>query len=302
MEDAAADFLCLNRTRCLLRSFPFDVMTPKRRVCPGLEPRVAGKVRRFLPPLFALLAAILAAAPALFAQADSKPNPYATSADVGEGATSFRHHCAGCHGPQGRGGRSPDLTAAELNHGDSAGALFQTVRFGVAGTEMSGTRFPDKRVWQIVAYLQSLRRRVSQANVRGDRLRGKALFDGKGGCASCHWVNGKGGRLGPELSRIGAGRSLDGLRSALVDPNEDVAPAYWQWKIVDKDGNETRGIRLHEDNFSIRLLESNERLVSIDKQSLQEIQRQRVSAMPDYGETLSAKELDDLIAYLYSLR
>lgn len=167
---------------------------------------------------------------------------------------------------------------------------------------MSGTRFPDKRVWQIVAYLQSLRKRTSRPNLRGDRLRGKALFEGKGGCVTCHWVNGKGGRSGPELSRIGAGRSLDGLRVALVDPGEDVAPAYWQWRIVDKDGKEIRGIRLHEDNFSIRLLDSNENLVSVDKQSLHEIQRQRTSAMPSYAGTLSARELDDLVAYLYSLR
>jgi len=241
-------------------------------------------------------------APGVHAQSNGEANSYATSADVGEGATAFRYHCAGCHGPQGSGGRAPDLKAAELHNGGTAEALFQTVRFGIAGTEMSGTRFPDKRVWQIVAYLQSLRRQVAQPMVRGDRLRGKALFEGKGGCTSCHWVDGKGGRLGPELTRIGAGRSLDGLRLALVDPNEDVAPAYWQWKIVDKDGNVTNGIRLHEDNFSIRLLDSNENLVSIDKQGLHQIQRQRVSAMPSYGDNLNTNELDDLVAYLYSLR
>ena len=54
--------------------------------------------------------------------------------------------------------------------------------------------------------------------------------------------------------------------------------------------------------FSIRLLDSNENLVSVDKQSLHEIQRQRVSSMPGYADTLSAGELDDLVAYLHSLR
>jgi putative heme-binding domain-containing protein len=222
--------------------------------------------------------------------------------DVAEGATAFRNHCAGCHGPNGSGGRAPDLTAAGLYHGDNAEALFQTVRLGIPGTEMSGTRFPDKRVWQIVAYLQSLRRRVSEPKIRGDRKLGQVLFEGKGGCVDCHWVHGKGGRLGPELSRIGAGRSLDGLRSALLDPNADVAPEYWQWKLVSASGKEIRGIRLHEDNFSIRLLDSDENFVSVDKQDLRQIQRQRVSAMPGYGDVLNAKELDDLIAYLHSLR
>lgn len=277
-------------------------MTVKGRVCPGFRIWVAGKVCRALPAPLLLLLAVIAAAPILSAQPDSKTNPYTTAADVAEGATSFRNHCAGCHGPEGRGGRAPELTAVEMHHGDSAEALFRTVRFGVSGTEMSGTRFPDKRVWQIVSYLQSLRKQPSRVDVRGDRLRGKALFEGKGGCANCHWVNGKGGRLGPELSRIGAGRSLEGLRAALVEPNEEIAPAYWQWKLVDKDGKEIRGIRLHEDNFSIRLLDSNENLVSVDKQSLHEIQRQRVSSMPSYADTLTARELDDLVAYLHSLR
>jgi putative heme-binding domain-containing protein len=302
VEDPAADFICLSPTRRLLRSVLFETMTAMGRVYPGTRNRAAGRFCRFRRAGLALFAAVLAAAPVLSAQSSGGTNPYAASSDVAEGSTSFRNHCAGCHGPQGRGGRAPDLTAVELHHGDSAEALFQTVRFGVAGTEMSGTRFPDKRVWQIVAYLQSLRKRTSRPNLRGDRLRGKALFEGKGGCVTCHWVNGKGGRSGPELSRIGAGRSLDGLRVALVDPGEDVAPAYWQWRIVDKDGKEIRGIRLHEDNFSIRLLDSNENLVSVDKQSLHEIQRQRTSAMPSYAGTLSARELDDLVAYLYSLR
>lgn len=302
MEDAAADFICLSPTRCLLRSFPVEAMTAKGRVCPDSRGRAAVSVCWFAAAWFVVFVAAIAAAPGLLAQSNSETNPFATSADVAEGSTSFRNHCAGCHGPAGRGGRAPDLTAVELHHGDSAKALFQTVRFGVPGTEMSGTRFPDKRVWQIVSYLQSLRKQTSRPNLRGDRLRGKELFEGRGGCANCHWVNGKGGRLGPELSRIGAGRSLDGLRVALIDPNEEVSPAYWQWRLVDKDGKEIRGIRLHEDNFSIRLLDSNENLVSVDKQSLQEIQRQRVSAMPGYSETLSAKELDDLVAYLYSLR
>lgn len=234
-------------------------------------------------------------------QPADKANPYATSADLAEGAVAFRHHCAACHGPQGQGGRSPDLTAVELHHGDTNEALFRTVRFGVSGTEMSGTRFPDKRVWQIVAYLQSLRSHPTEIDVPGDPVRGKALFDGKGGCKSCHWVQGSGGRLGPELTRIGAGRSLDGLRLALVNPDADVSPDYWQWKVVDKDGKEIAGIRLGEDNFSLRLLDSNENLVSVDKQSLVRIQRQSVSSMPSY-ESLSEKDLDDLVAYLHSLR
>lgn len=248
-----------------------------------------------------LLLALAAVLPAT-AAAQATGGGDATPADVAEGETNFRHHCAACHGANGHGGEAPDLTVAQLHRGDSDEALFRTIRFGIPGTEMPGTRFPDNRVRQVIAYLRSVRRAARPLDVPGDPGRGKALFEGAGGCLTCHWVRGKGGRSGPELSRIGAARSLAGLRSSLLDPNADLDDTYWQWEAVDKDGNRIRGIRLSEDIFSIRILDSGGNLLSIDKDDVTDIRLLEESSMPSYREALNAAEIDDLVAYLHSLR
>ena len=273
-----------------------------RKNPPNLSAGVRRAVRASTVWAAGLILLLLVAPSGLEAQPRGRASDDSTAADIAEGARSFPFHCSGCHGPAGSGGQAPDLTAADLRHGDNDAALFQTIRFGIPGTEMGGMRFPDSRVWQVIAYLRSLRRAREPLEVPGNAARGEALFVGKGGCVACHWVKGTGGRRGPELTRIGASRSLDGLRLALLDPDRDVDPAYWQWKLVDKAGKVTTGIRLAEDTFSIRLLDSSENLVSHDKDQLQQIQRQRVSSMPSYAGTMSAAELDDLVAYLHSLR
>lgn len=246
-----------------------------------------------------LLTLLLALPAAGLAQATAAaPTP----ADIAEGETNFRHHCAACHGSGGHGGDAPDLTVSQLHRGDSDEALFRTIRFGIPGTAMPGTRFPDSRVRQVIAYLRSVRQAAKPLNVPGDPGRGKGIFEGKGGCLNCHWLNGKGGRSGPELTRVGVARSLAGLQASLLDPNADLDSAYWQWEAVGKDGNVIRGIRLSEDTFSIRILDSRDNLVAIDKDQVTGIRLREESSMPSYRAALSATEIDDLVAYLHSLR
>ena len=57
----------------------------------------------------------------------------------------------------------------------------------------------------------------------GDPVAGKALFEGRGGCLSCHAIGGRGGKAGPDLSWIGVVRSRESLRRVLIDPS---APAH----------------------------------------------------------------------------
>src|ERR1700674_1021621 len=63
----------------------------------------------------------------------------------------------------------------------------------------------------------------------GDPARGKAIYEGKGDCASCHRINGVGGRLGPDLSDIGVprggGRGGGGGGGAAPAGGKQAAPA-----------------------------------------------------------------------------
>ncbi len=166
---------------------------------------------------------------------------------------------------------------------------------------MPATGFPPEQIWQLVAFLRSLSGRESLQFAAGNPAKGKKLFYGKSGCSQCHWMNGRGGRWGPGLSDIGARRSSKHLRDSLLHPNAVVDPRYWQLKVVDQDGNVVLSFRLHEDTFSVRVLDMEENLRSLSKRNLRRIQISKKSSMPSYERILTESELNDLVAYLSSL-
>ena len=99
----------------------------------------------------------------------------------------------------------------------------------------------DTQAGTVVAYLRNMAtiRRWRGADVLrgvGDAARGKALFEGKGQCATCHRVNGKGPRLAPDLSDVGATRPLPELHQALLDPNATMRAGNRSFRAVTKDG------------------------------------------------------------------
>jgi hypothetical protein len=61
-------------------------------------------------------------------------------------------------------------------------------------------------------------------------------------------------------------------------------------------------MRLNEDDISIQLRDANDNLRSFLKENLREIRHDKPSLMPSYGALLSRKEIEDLVAYLSSLR
>ncbi len=115
-------------------------------------------------------------------------------------------------------------------------------------------------------------------------------------------VGGAGGRLGPDLSDIGWRRSPGHLRSSILRPNEDIDRKYWSVQIIDGSGQAISGIRLNEDSYSIQIMDMRENLLSLWKSDLKELKQTKRSWMPGFEQAFSPSELEDLVAYLYSLR
>ena len=105
----------------------------------------------------------------------------------------------------------------------------------------------------------------------GDAGRGKALFDGKGACGTCHRVNGKGPRVAPDLSDIGGARSPAQLYRSLTDPVTQMMPINRPVRILTRDGRTIRGRRINEDTFTVQLIDEQERLLSLDKADIREL-------------------------------
>jgi cytochrome c oxidase cbb3-type subunit III len=232
-----------------------------------------------------------------------KENPHTTPADLKNGQQLFLGQCARCHGPKGEGGRGAVLAQPRLRHAPDDEALFLVIRDGIRGTEMPpGYAVDTLETWQIAAYVRSLGRTAPEA-VPGDPKRGQELYQAKGHCARCHIISGQGGGLGPELTEIASRRSAAHLRAAVLDPESTLPEGFLQVRLVTKEGRHITGVRLNEDTFSIQVMDLNAGLHSFLKEDLKDLQRDTgKSPMPSFRSALSASEVDDLIAYLVSLR
>ena len=257
---------------------------------------------RQLPQAIVVLAILVTPAAAQVTE-----NPFATGIDRRAGENGFRVHCSLCHGYDAEGGpetSGPDLTTGRFRHASTLQGLFDVIRDGVEGTAMLGINpdVPDRLVWQIITYLDTLSPNPADTELPGQASRGRALFAEKGNCQSCHMVAGTGGRRGPDLSRIGERRTPDELEMDLVAPDQEVDPRWWTVRATRPDGSVVEGLRLGEDTFTLRLLDDDERLWSLAKRELRDYQADKTSTMPSATETLSPEEIDDLVAYLFSLR
>jgi putative heme-binding domain-containing protein len=233
-------------------------------------------------------------------------NPFEQDSKAAEsGRLGFRIYCSGCHGLKGQGGRSgPDLTRGSYSAGDTDGALFQTIRDGVAGTAMPkfGDDFSADMTWQLVAYIRSMAHPDATPSV-GDPASGEKLFWGKGACGQCHRVGNKGTSLGPDLTRAGRQRSVAYLRESVVTPNADITPGYETITVITRDGLKIVGVARGYDNFSAQLVDMAGKYYSFDKDSVRSISRDDKSLMPEtYAGTFSAAELNDLLAYMTTLK
>ena len=223
------------------------------------------------------------------------------SADLAVGKKIFESQCALCHGQTGTGGRGPSLNRPALHKAPDDEALRRVISDGI-NPEMPGAwQLTAHEVASVAAYVRSLGK-VPPEKLAGDAARGAALYASKG-CANCHIVSGKGEGVGPELSDIGARRNSAFLRQALLQPAASLPEGFLYVDAVTASGATIRGIRVNEDSFTIQLKDMRGQFHSFRKSDLKELRRlKNESPMPSYASSLGAGELDDLLAYLASLR
>jgi cytochrome c oxidase cbb3-type subunit III len=230
---------------------------------------------------------------ALLAQGDS---------GLQQGRALFRSNCAFCHGMTATGGRGPNLVSAPLSHGETDDSIKRVIRIGVPGTTMPAfSDFTEEELSNIIEYLRSLSKgAVRQQNVPGDAKAGRQVYESNG-CAGCHRIDGQGSIFGPELSRIGAARSVEYIHDSIVNPSADIPEAFEGITVVTKDNKTIRGVRINEDTFTVQLRDQAQKIRMFSKAELTRITYEKTSLMPPY-KSLSDSQLQDLVAYLVTLR
>ncbi len=251
------------------------------------------------------------------AEGPPRPRPLAapTADEIAAGQRLFAAQCTRCHGQDGAGGSGPSLGVPRLRRAPDDTALVAVIMDGVPGTAMAAAwQLSDAEVVLVAAYVRSLGRHTREA-VAGDAARGRAIYEGKGGCAACHMVGGKGRGLGPELSEVGAQRGAEHLRQSLVEPAADFPhrtvpyeptaySAYRLVRAVPTSGAPVVGFAVNEDTFTLQLRDASGALHSLRKADLARVEKDASAStlMPSYKTVLTESEIQDLVAFLASLR
>jgi putative heme-binding domain-containing protein len=126
-------------------------------------------------------------------------------------------------------------------------------------------------------------------------------------------IEGKGGRLGPDLTSTGSSRAIEYIVESVRNPNRRLAQGiseamkefsqeYETVKVVDAKGEKLTGVVLNEDNFTVQMMDTKEQIHLFEKDKLRSYEKTRESLMPAYDQKmLSDKDLEDIVGFLLSV-
>ncbi len=226
-------------------------------------------------------------------------NPFAgDAAALAKGEKLYGVRCAICHGKDGRGGEAPSLHKSRIVVLSPDRRFFDVVKFGIPGTEMPPLPGPDDAAWQVVAYVHSIAKPGAGPPVPGDADAGRRIFE-RAGCHRCHFADGKGGVIGPDLSSIAVQSSSAAIRESIVEPAAKVMQGFRLVKLRFPDGTAVTGILKNEDNFSVQVMTDKSELRAFDRSKLAGVDAVPGSAMPaGLTSQFSPEEFQNLLAYL----
>ncbi|MCA9447672.1 MAG: HEAT repeat domain-containing protein, partial [Candidatus Omnitrophica bacterium] len=160
------------------------------------------------------------------------------------------------------------------------------------GLSMGRTDIAPAEMTQILASVQA----------EGSPVRGEALYRSKSlNCITCHSIAGSGGKVGPDLSTIGASAQDDYLVEALLLPNAKVKEGYHSKTVYTQDGEVFTGVPVRETENEMVIRDQFDEEIAIPKNSIESVE-EGMSLMPGgLTDLLTSGELADLIAFLSAL-
>ncbi|MCS7470064.1 PQQ-dependent sugar dehydrogenase [Stieleria sp. ICT_E10.1] len=139
----------------------------------------------------------------------------------------------------------------------------------------------------------------------GDARRGKQLFDDERvtRCLACHQVGPSGGKVGPDLSKIGGKFDRIHLIESLLEPSRQIVQGYQTRVVLTSSGDVRSGVITQENKQFLLLHDSAGKQWRIARGDIESIKPSATSTMPDnLAKELTKQQFTDLIAYLETLR
>jgi putative heme-binding domain-containing protein len=139
---------------------------------------------------------------------------------------------------------------------------------------------------------------------QGDVRRGQAVFhSARAACVSCHAIGYLGGRVGPDLTRIGQVRTRRDLLEAILFPSASFVRGYEPVTVTTRAGKSFNGILRKDAPEEIVLVTGADQEQRISRTDIEEIKPSKVSVMPaGLNQQLKGGELADLIAFLQACK
>ncbi len=134
----------------------------------------------------------------------------------------------------------------------------------------------------------------------GDHRRGQSVFNStKAACSSCHAIGYLGGRLGPDLTRVGQIRNERDLLEAVLYPSASLVRSFEPMVVITQDGREFSGLLREETADEVVLAKGPTEQFRIARADIEEMRPGIVSIMPQgLDQQLSSQQLADLVAFL----
>ena len=143
---------------------------------------------------------------------------------------------------------------------------------------------------------------TSASSTGGDAAAGRTVFNGNGGCLSCHRVGARGAVTGPNLSNLAARLTPEAIRRQLTEPSTTIDPKNRLTELVLADGKTQQGRLLNQDPFSLQMLNTGGELVAYQRSQIREIRAVDPPKMPSFRNILTDEQINNLVAYLSTLR
>ena len=136
----------------------------------------------------------------------------------------------------------------------------------------------------------------------GDASAGRRFFSALGPrCSNCHRHSGRGGRIGPDLTRIGRNTSRERVIASILQPSQEIAPRYQPWTLQTADGKTRAGLRLPRggDSGEEFYADATGMEFTLRSDQIEYRAASDVSVMPAGLENaLTSQELRDLVEFL----
>jgi quinoprotein glucose dehydrogenase len=148
--------------------------------------------------------------------------------------------------------------------------------------------------------VEKIRKQVAE---KGDAKKGRELYLNTKllACATCHRLEGVGGSVGPDLSRLWDTMTVEKILEAIVDPSKEIKEGFQTYRVTTADEQVHSGLKIKEDAKEVLLRDANGRDIRVAKEDIDSLNPSKVSLMPDnVVAQITYEQFIDLLAFLKS--